>query len=559
MNRIIGSLGFANYADFLKKFVLPIIGISVSMFFVILLLFRDFPFYIPYIMLGMGIGFIFIYPYIVFDAKRTNIQNTIHLFITYAGTISTLSLARSQIFRKLADKEIYKEISDSMKRIVYLATEWKLGFSKATRRVADSVPSVMYADFLDRLASALDFGEELETFFVQEQDAVLLDYETMYRGSLQTISMIQDVFVAITISVAFALASSLLLPLLLGMSVFTVIKWCLYGLIIIDVFLVIMVKGSIPNDPLMHSLPLKYCTKEIGITRLFFIISICVSIILAAVFMATFHWPLLVSLSLASVPMAIVGIQGLRMDRQVFYKDRVYPTFIRAVGSSLFAKGGTMIGTLQTLRVHRFGYIDEMIENLYRRLRLGCDKFESWIYFIGESNSNLIKNFTHIFIESIYFGGQPQKIAEIISKNFQRVLSLRKLKHQVVQGMRGAMYGALVGFTVSIFVSVEISNVLFNMFEGAFTGAGQTGDIASITSAIMPGGMQTVNMSLLMVYVTVMVLFHAFVSSYVIKLVDGGSKYAMFFDFTAMLAIGALISWGVPVVFRMMMGPIIGT
>lgn len=558
MNRIIASLGFASYADFLKKFVLPIIGISVAMFFVVLFLFSEFPFYIPYLMLLMGIGFVFIYPYVVFDAKKTNIQNTIHLFITYAGTISTLSLARTQIFRKLAEKDIYREISDSMKKIVYLAVDWKLGFSDASRRIARSAPSVIYADFLDRLASALDFGEELEVFFMQEQDSVLMDYETVYKASLQTISMIQDVFVSITISVAFALASSLLLPLLLGISIFTVIKWCMYGIVVIDILLVVMVRATIPYDPLNHNLPAKYCSKENVVINWLFFAAIVISVLLSAVFLSTTHLPFLASFSLASIPLALVGIYGMKMDQDVFRKDRVFPTFIRAIGGSLFARGGTMLGSLQGLRIHRFGYIDSMVENLYRRLRLGCDKFESWIYFIGESNSHLIKQFTHIFIESIYFGGNPQKIADIISKNFQRVLSLRKLKHQIVQGMRGAMYGALVGFTASVFVSVEISNVLFNMFEGAFTGAGQSGDIASITSAIMPGGMQSVNMTLIIMYITIIVLFHSFISSYVIKVVDGGSKYTMFFDFTMMLAIGAVIAWGVPIVFKMMMGPMIG-
>lgn len=558
MNRIIASLGFASYADFTKKFVLPIVGISIAMFFAILFLFDDFPFFVPYMMLIMGLLFIFIYPYFIFDTKRTNIQNTIHLFITYAGTISTLSLGRKQIFVKLAEKDIYKEISESMKKAVYLATEWKLGFAKATRRIASVIPSFMYADFLDRLASALDFGEELEVFFTQEQDSVMTDYETSYQGALQAIGMIKDVFVAITISIAFALASSLLLPILMGISVFVVIKWCLYALVVVDLFIVLMIRGMVPDDPLMHNLPSKYCSNDIIVLRRVFFVSICVSIILAALFTSTLRVPLLMSLSLASIPMALVGIFGMFKEMDVFSKDRVFPVFIRAVGNSLHARGGTMVGTLQGIRVHKFGYVDSMVENLYRRLRMGSDKFESWIYFIGESGSNLIKQFTHIFIESIYFGGDPQKIADIISKNFQRILSLRKLKKQVAQSMRGALYGALVGFTASVFVSVEISNVLFNMFSDAFSTTGQAGDVASITSAIMPGGLQEINLPLVMLYVTMMVVFHSLVSSYAIKLVDGGSKYALFFDFTIMLALGAVISWGVPIMFRGLMGPTIG-
>ncbi|MFA6088580.1 MAG: hypothetical protein WC755_01835 [Candidatus Woesearchaeota archaeon] len=556
MNRIIAGLGFSSYVDFLKKFVMPIVGISIAMFFAVLFLFRDFPFFIPYLLLFIGIAFVFVYPYLVFDAKKTNIQNTIHLFITYAGTISTLSLGRAQIFRKLADKEIYKEISESMKKTVYLASEWKLGFSKSCRRVALMVPSIMFGDFLDRLASALDFGEELDVFFLQEQDAVMVDYETMYRGSLQSIILIKDVFVAITISIAFALASSLLLPLLLGISIIVVIKWCLYGLIFVDIFMVIMIKGMIPDDPLIHNLSNKYCSRQMVLLRRFFLISISLSIILVALFLTTLHLPLLVSMSLATIPMAIVGIFGMKLDNDVFYKDRVFPTFIRAVGNSLAARGGTLLGTIQAVRVHKFGYIDDTIESLYRRLRLGCDGVESWTYFVGESGSHLIKQFIHIFVESIYFGGDPAKISSIISKNFQRVLSLRKLKRQVVSEMRGALYGALVGFTASVFVCVEISNVLFSMFEGAFGNAGGSSDVSSITSAIIPGGMQTVNMSLILLYITIMVIFHAFVSAYSIKLVDGGSKYAMFLDFTAMLALGAIIAWGVPIVFKMLMGPL---
>ena len=50
-------------------------------------------------------------------------------------------------------------------KILYLAKQWNLGYAKTCRMIAKISPSAIFADFLDRMAAVLDFGEDLEDDF----------------------------------------------------------------------------------------------------------------------------------------------------------------------------------------------------------------------------------------------------------------------------------------------------------------------------------------------------------------------------------------------------------
>jgi len=122
----------------------------------------------------------------------------------------------------------------------------------------------------------------------------------------------------------------------------------------------------------------------------------------------------------------------------------------------------------------------------YRRLKVGSERFKAWLFFAGESGSNLINYFVHIFAKSIYLGGDGIKVSEIISKNFTRLLSLRKLRLQLASGLRGALYGALLGFITTVYMSTAITHLLSGMFSNALENAMTQGNMANLVSSILP-------------------------------------------------------------------------
>ena len=70
----------------------------------------------------------------------------------------------------------------------------------------------------------MDFGGDLGTFMTDEQDSMLAAYASQYRTSLNNINLLQEVFSALTIAMAFGISAALLLPLIMGISMLVVVK-----------------------------------------------------------------------------------------------------------------------------------------------------------------------------------------------------------------------------------------------------------------------------------------------------------------------------------------------
>ncbi len=542
--------GFKSYTEFMLKLVLPVLAVTFALFFAVML-FASLPFFVPYILLFFGLMFIVFYPYLIYEKRKVNIHENIHLFITYAGTLATLRLNRTMLFGKIADEKEYGELADMTEKIIYLSKSWNLGYAKTCRKMAVHSPSKIFADFLDRLAAVLDFGEDLEVFLNEEQDAVMDDFSNEYNKSMQNIRMLEDVFISLTISIAFAMSAALLLPLLMGMSIMVVVKYSLLGMLIMDVVLILLIKGFIPSDRICHNLPV---TDE-GTKKVLkaFVITTPISFLIIAVLVYIDIFPFLFSLALGFTPFIIVGMFASSEENDVFKRDKAFPAFIRAVGGAVSTRGGGVTSSLGAIRVHDFGILHRMLVNLYRRLKLGSERMKSWYYFAGESGSNLINYFVQIFAKSVYMGGDSIRISEIISKNFTRLMSLRKLRLQLAAGLRGALYGALFGFITTVYMSTAITHMLSGMFNNALQNAMTQENMANLVSSILPA-IPEINMVQVNLYIGIIVIIHAFISAMIIKMVDGGNKYAALFDFSIMVWIGAGLSWGIPLLSRWAFG-----
>jgi len=541
MVSIIKQAGYKSNEQYLLKVLLPIMFLGMALFFVTLM-YLPVSKFIPYLLLFFIFIVGLVYPYLQVEKIKVDIHEKIHLFITYAGTISTLDIDRETFFRKVSEGGRYGQISYTMEHILYLARSWNLGFTSACRRIGKLTPSKLFGDFLDRLAAIMDFGVPLRTFLTDEQDSLLASYGAEYQRSLKNIGMLQEVFSALTIAFSFGLSSALLMPLLLGMQMTTIIKWSLFALVFIDVILVVFVNSFIPSDDLFHKLKDKNIAVR-KMKRLFFLLlSICVGIMSVMSYYQFFSF--LTRFAISMLPLLYVGYLSSQEDTRVMGRDKAYPSFIRALGSSILARQGSMSSSMKALRVHDFGVLNDIFSNLDRRLTIRSNQFKSWYYFSVESGSSLISSFTDIFADSVIGGGNAEKIGEIISRNFVKLLSLRSERLQLASGLRGTMYGSILGFTGTLFITISISDVLYSMFQDAFdsTTAGGAGSLAtSIIPQIPP-----IDQSALAIYVALIIIVHSFISALIVKLVDGGHRWGLFQDFTIMVWIGTVLSWILP-------------
>jgi len=555
LEQAILALGFKNPIDFFIRFVLPILGAVVVFFFIMVFVLTGLPRYIPYVVLILGFVFVIVYPIVVFESKKTSINQNMHFFITYAGTISTRGIQRSLLFKKFAEKkEIFGEISHIARKINYFSKAWNLGYPRTCRKMAHSVPSQILSDFLDRFAIMMDLGQSLGTFIHEEQEAVMADYAVQYKQSLNSIETIQDIFVSLTMALGFMMAIGLLLPLIAGTPIDTVVKISLLALVFIDFSMLGFVKFYIPED----RITLNNNNKSKGIIRIHKIVYIVFplsSILLIALFYLNF-FPFIVNIAIGITPLMIIGVIAQKEENAVMSIDKTYPAFIRSLGSIINIKGGAVLSSVNSLRVHDFGAINELIVSVYRRLRTGNDKYKVWDLFGEESGSYLIYQFSNIFAESIYLGGDAEQIGEIVSTNFIKLLSLRRLRLQLSSGLRGALYGSIVGFSLAAYMAASLTEMLANIFSGPMGGGDM--QMESILAGIAPTTALDVNPEMIALYIGLMIIIHAIVSALIIKVVDGGNYYGAFFDFVILIWIGTIISIVLPWSLTLLLPGLIG-
>ena len=539
LNKVSIIAGYKNFFDFFIKFAVPILSI-VSLIAIFAYTFIEaVPGYLALIFVGLGAVMVFAYPYAQYGSRRRSINNHLHLFITYAGTLSTMRVSRNELFKKISQKKIFGDISKLFKKINYLAKSWNLGYAEACRVMVPNISSEIMADFIDRLAVIMDFGESLETFLYDEQKSVLDDYEVDYKKSFETIEMLQELFVAASVSFAFLLGIGLLAPLLLEIPLTTVLFYGLIGLIVFDVGIGLAIYTFLPKDSLFHELDDK-SREQKHLRNIFWgTFSLCV---LIAIFIYIYtDLDLLYVLAISLSPMIYPGFVANRLEDKIIKRDKQFPVYARVLGSAIEVRNGGIVSALKSTQTHDFGVLEEMSISLYRRLRLGSDKFKSWYLFAVESSSNLISNFVKIFSESIYLGGNAEEVGEIISDNMQRLISLRKYRLQLVGSVRGAFYGSMIGLIATVFVSSKISELLIDVFNQP----NLSSDVTGLIDNILP---QAANVSFegVMFYITLIIVVQALSASWIMKGIDGGTPYAAVLDFLIMLWIGAALAYVLP-------------
>ena len=523
---------------------MPLIVASFATPFIIRFLFPGISFDVGIAVIIFTTIFVSVYPFSVYSRKKVNTNRYLHLFITYAGTISTLHISRGLLFRKIAEKSIFGEISNLSNKIVYLSRKWNLGFAATCRKVGQISPSKIFADFLDRFAVMMDFGENIETFLMDEQEQIMNEYSTQYNKSLEKIKTLQEIFLSVSVAFAFGFTIALIMPLVIDVKIETLLRIFLIGVFGLDVFMLVLITSIIPADNISHNLPYKSREQKIIRKLVFPVTLLCIIIMFALIKLGVS--PLLLDIAISLSPMFIVGYFAKKEENLIRSRDAEFPVFIRTLGSTIEIKNRAILTALHSLHVHDFGPLNNMKKNLYRRLRTGCDKFQSWMYFAAETGSNLINHFTTIFSEAFYLGGNAEKIGEIISENFLKLLSLRKFREQLVSSFRTTIFGSLVGFAAVTYIAVFITQTLSDIFQG-YTPENmeQTGMLSGTLSSVMPSAIN-IDFTKVSVYIALIIVLHAFIGAVMIQIIEGNSPYTIVVNFLIMIWIGVIISVFVP-------------
>ncbi|MFC4448370.1 archaellar assembly protein FlaJ [Halorussus aquaticus] len=506
---------------------------------VVVFVITDFPLLIslPIPLLGLlSLVVAVIYPKILRDQKRKEIEDRLHLFITHMTILSTANIDRVEVFRTLGEEEEYGALAEEMRRITQLVDTWNQSLDDALRIRANKSPSKPFADFLDRLAYTINAGQEIQDFLLSEQDVVIQNYVTIYEGSLENLEVMKDLYLSMVLSVTFALVFATVLPILTGTNPTMTVSAVVVMFAFVQTGFLVMIRNTAPYDPVWyhpdgHTTDAEWRIRisvAVGLLLTFLLIGGCLLVLMGRTSLDPDAIPLPFYAAIPSTPLLIPGIVARREEERIKERDEEFTSFIRALGATESAKQSTTTKVLESLRGKNFGALSENVSDLYKRLNMRIEPAMAWRHFTADSRSYLIQKFSEMFLVGRQMGGDPKKLGELISANMNEVLQLRERRAQSTVTLIGVLYGITAASTFAFFIGLEIVQVLASMSVGLNSSQ------LDITTIIHTNVYDIPTIEYLLVIIT---LLNSLLSSLIIRIADGGHKVNSYMHFV-------FLTWG---------------
>jgi flagellar protein FlaJ len=540
--------------QYLIKFVLPTVALVILATVMVIAFLPWLSLILLVLIAGMmtiSVVFVGLYPLILWQKRGREIDEEMHLFITRMGVITSQDIPRGTFVELLQGMEEYKVMGGEIVKIFKLVRTWRMTLAEASRQVSEQTPSKLLSDFLERFAFSIEGGESESEFFAHEQDVVLDQYAIRYEGVLKDMELMKEVFVAMIIASMFVISIVAFLPILTGQSVTSLMVLAIFLFTIIEVGFLYVISSSIPMERTWHRTGIKNDAERRIERSMAMAITAAVILSTALVILGSSEyggqlgmwsyrsWPWIAAIGI--MPLSYPGYIALVEEEKIRRRDENFPAFIRTLGSTAEAKSIAAVTALRKLARHDFGPLTENIRSLSKRLATGIDAKTSWRHFGSETGSDLISKFSDMYVEGVRTGGRSRNMTNLISRNFVRILGLRKKRYQSASDLTGMLYGLMIAVAFAMYITIEILWRVQEMWRGLSTPVG----FESVTVL----DYSFFNVQIMAAIILILVVSHAFVSSVLLRILGGGHKAGSLIHFVVLVWIAAFVSL---IVFLMM-------
>ncbi len=549
---------YFEYKRYTRYVLLPLTLIALAVFLVLVVMLRvlmeklglfallvySIPLFIQLVAL--------MYPKMLMSRVRKVIEDNIHFYITHMGALATSEVSRKEMMKILSERKEYKALADETRKIYILMDKWNKNLAQACRFIAKRTPSKIFSDFLDRMAHEIDSGEDFREFIKREQENVMEAFSNIYQGKLYGVDVFKEVYVSLILSLSFFTAFAMIAPFLAGISVRFMLMLMLLLFCIIEFGILVYLKSVAPVDPVWQTSG-ELTEVDWKLYKVFYISCLLCLVVFTVVLLIDFVFhvvnippPFIIALSVT--PLAIPGYLAKKEEAIIKNKDKNAPSFIMSLGASASARGGNVIESLKYLTAHDFGALTKDIVSLYKRLSTRINKKRAWEKFSINTNSNLIYRFIDMFVEALYLGADPKSAAEIVSKNFSKINSLRERRDRTANTFVGICYGAIIGIAVALYISFGVVSIMNKMFS-SLNISGRF--IQNILHTVTPAEIAYINVVILAI-----LFIHSIIAAIAIKIIDGGRWMSGFLHLVGMIWTAAVAGYVSQVTISFLMGSI---
>jgi len=465
-------------------------------------------------------AYVVIHPLVIYEKLGKSIDEDMHLFVTRLGVLSVAYVTRKEMFDILGEMKEYRALAREVKKVYDLMSKWNIALQRACRLVAEMTPSVIFSDFLTRMAHAIETGESAERFAENEQKATMEEFVVKYRASLNAVDIMNEVFISFAIVVIFIFVFVYILPFLIGENAIFLLAGAGLLFVLGEIFFLYFFASVVPGEHIWQTSGIE-TEREKGLRKAL-VYSIAFSVLLlfpAALLYVLYAVPIYILVPLVCTPLAIAGYLADKEEQLIIRRDENFPSFIRSLGTSAGAMGKETTYALKKLRHYHFGPLTKNIDDLYKRLNLRINKNLAWKLFGIESGSDLISKFNALYVEGTHIGGNPKTISQIISENFMTITGLRKHKYQVASTTSGILYGLTAGITFPLYISLYLSQWIQRLMSSV--APPEEYPFLNILHGTVFDPLSLSIISIAVIFV------HAFLSAYMLKILKGSHPYVI--------------------------------
>lgn len=529
--------------EYLQRFVLPLLflGLILSAGMALLLGGRGIT---GGVLLSISLTpFIFLtalallYPILRWEKRRKEIDNNIYLFVTHMGVLALSGMTGRTIFETARKETGYGEITRMFGMVEEISRKWKITIPEALRIVARRSPSRILADFMERMAIAMEGNEDQEVFFRNEQEAVMSDYQSLYEASLKKLDIFEEVYMSMITVAIFLVFILNIISLLTTVPQYLVVFISLFTFIVLEVLLLVSIYTMVPPEELWLS---PWGRKKKG-ENAPWIFAASISLI-TGLFLGVFYLnpdnPFII-MAISLTPLTIPALGLRREEGRIRSREENFAPFLRTFGASAEARGVNMLVILRSLRRHDFGPLSEHVVNLYKRLKLNISSKEAWRLFVEESSSSLISKFSDMFVESVSRSKNLKEITVLISKNFNMVLSLHRRRRLAVEYLTMLIYGVTFFLVFAMVMVLKIINVMSERLEAIVLPPGYVEEVQSIAILKSTSYLATSQQIILLL----IVLVHILAAVEIIRRCSGSHPLSRILHLTGLLWVAGITSY----------------
>jgi flagellar protein FlaJ len=457
--------------------------------------------------------------------------------VTYMNSIATSNISRDEIFKKVSEREEYA-CSKYMKEVYLLAKNWNYEYGAACNLVAKKVANKKLKDLLMRLSNAMTSGES----------------EKKFLESLESLKKWTDAYTALLVSLSF-----ISITVLLSLVIYNIGDK--YTTIIATIIVVILVSGAgvfilrseSPKEYRTHKMLI--CSPEQQLIKNMqrILLPIAVFVTGLMVLLGIDLGIIMVFIGLILIPMGLIGIKD---DKNIFTRDRDFSEFTKMLGTVIGSMGVTVKEGITKVDRKSIKSLEPLVKRLYVQLFMGIDPRLCWTRFVGNSGSELINKFTHIFIDAIDMGGDATKIGRLVNTTNLEVVLLRMKRNLLSSSFINLlipMHAAMVGLVIFVIqIMIIFSGIISNLYSTMDMGiGGDMGGESAIIGSLGFNLFQDVPAALFTQYCIALVIILTIANTLAAKYVDGGDNYKVYYYGSLMCIISGICYIVVPIIVNM--------